>query len=33
MNLKLEDDGGGGRHYLDGKPVHCGASLMPPKSS
>lgn len=26
MNLVLEDDGGP-RHYLDGRPVHCGTQL------
>jgi hypothetical protein len=25
--LRLETDAGGLRHYLDGKPVHCGTTL------
>lgn len=27
MNLVLGDDGGGHRHFLDGKPVRCGTQL------
>jgi hypothetical protein len=28
MNLVLQHDGSGYRHYLDGRPVHCGAQLL-----
>ncbi len=27
MNLEIRDDGAGPRHYLDGRPVHCGTQL------
>lgn len=27
MNLRLDDDGGGPRHFLDGRPVRCGTQL------
>lgn len=27
MNLKLSEDGGGPRHYLEGQPVTCGTQL------
>lgn len=27
-SLTLEMDGGGRRHYVDGKPVHCGTGLQ-----
>ncbi|MBK8002316.1 MAG: hypothetical protein IPK15_27405 [Verrucomicrobia bacterium] len=27
MNLILREEPGGYRHYLDGRPVHCGAQL------
>ena len=26
--LVLSEDGGGPRHYLDGRPVHCGEPLQ-----
>lgn len=28
MNLELKHDGGGSRHYLEGKPIHCGTQLL-----
>ena len=28
MNIKLGDDGGGPRHFLDGKPISCGTQLQ-----
>ena len=28
MNLEQRHEGSSFRHYLDDKPVHCGASLM-----
>lgn len=28
MNLELGNDGGGPRHYLEGKPVNCGTQLL-----
>jgi hypothetical protein len=27
MNLRLEHESGGHRHYLDGRPIHCGTQL------
>jgi len=28
MNLHLSDDGGGPRHYLDGRAINCGTQLL-----
>ncbi len=28
MNLELREESGGLRHYLDGRPVHCGTQLQ-----
>jgi hypothetical protein len=28
VNLELREENGGLRHYLDGKPVHCGQQLQ-----
>lgn len=28
MNLELSHDGGGLRHFLNGRPVHCGTQLL-----